>query len=69
MGRVLDFDWLARLELLERLEQLGEVGWLHCGSQEGHVVWQACGWNPQVNTPGVGVAPPQVVLVLANRER
>ena len=42
MERVLDFDWLERLELLERLERLGAVGRLHCGSQEGQVVWQIC---------------------------
>ena len=36
--RVLDFNWLVWLELLEWLERLGEVGWLRCGSQEGHVV-------------------------------
>ena len=39
MERVLYFDWLERLVLLERL---GAVRRLHLGSQEGHTVWQVC---------------------------
>ena len=43
MERVLYFDWLERLVLLERWERLErsrEVERLHSGSQEGHAVWQ-----------------------------
>ena len=45
MERVLHFDWLEQLVLLERreqLERLRAVERLHRGSQERHVVWHVC---------------------------
>ena len=60
MERVLYFDWLERLELLERLEQLVAVGRLHRGSQEGHLFGRLVS-----ETRGER----KVALVLANQER